>query len=62
MSKRELIDAIRAHNRTVSPAFLARFAEGDLKAYLERICLVRPVAPSARIHAALHSSQVMSMA
>jgi len=37
MSKRELIDAIRQHNRTVPPEFLARFAESDLKAYLDRV-------------------------
>ena len=43
MSKRELIDAIRQHNRTVAPEFLARFGETDLKAYLERVCTVVPV-------------------
>jgi len=37
MSKRELIDAIREHNRTVSPEFLSRFKDDDLKAYLERM-------------------------
>ena len=37
MSKRELIDAIRIHNRTVSPEFLSRFAEPDLQAYLNRV-------------------------
>jgi len=37
MSKRELIDAIRQHNRTVSPEFLSRFKEDDLQAYLERM-------------------------
>jgi len=37
MSKRELIDAIRIHNRTVSPEFLSRFAEPDLQAYLDRV-------------------------
>ncbi len=42
MSKRELIDAIRIHNRTVAPEFLAQFAETDLKAYLERVCTVMP--------------------
>ena len=40
MSKRELIDAIRQHNRTVPPEFLARFAESDLKAYLDRVCMI----------------------
>ena len=42
MSKRELIDAIRQHNRTVPPEFLARFAESDLKAYLDRVCMITP--------------------
>ncbi len=40
MSKRELIDAILRYNRTAAPEFLARFAETELKAYLERICAV----------------------
>lgn len=40
MSKSELIDAIREHNRTVSPEFLDRFTETDLKAYLDRVCLI----------------------
>ena len=38
MSKRELIDAIIKHNRTAAPEFLARFAESELKAYLDRVC------------------------
>jgi len=38
MSKRELIDAILKHNRTAAPEFLARFAESELKAYLDRVC------------------------
>jgi hypothetical protein len=42
MSKRELIDAIRRHNRSVAPEFLARFGENDLKAYLERVVIVTP--------------------
>ena len=62
MSKRELIDAIRTHNRTVSPAFLARFAEVDLKAYLERICLIRPAIQSPRINTAIHANQLVSVA
>ena len=41
MSKRELIDAILQHNRTAAPEFLARFEENDLKAYLERVSVVR---------------------
>jgi hypothetical protein len=42
MSKRELIDAIIKHNRTAAPEFLARFAESELKAYLDRVCGVAP--------------------
>ena len=37
MSKSELIQAIREHNRTASPEFLERFNPEDLMAYLERI-------------------------
>jgi hypothetical protein len=40
MSKRELIDQILQHNRTAAPEFLARFAETDLKKYLDRVCEV----------------------
>ena len=50
MSKRELIDAIRAHNRTAAPEFLALFGESDLKAYLDRVCLVVPAVPPPRVH------------
>lgn len=46
MSKRELIDAIIKHNRTAAPEFLARFAESELKAYLDRVCCV--TAPNAK--------------
>lgn len=42
MSKRELIEAIIKHNTTAAPEFLARFAESDLKAYLDRVCIVQP--------------------
>ncbi len=42
MSKRELIDAIIKHNTTAAPEFLARFKEGDLKAYLDRVCMIQP--------------------
>jgi len=52
MSKRELIDAIRMHNRTVSPEFLSRFGESDLQAYLDRICATSATAPPARLSAA----------
>jgi hypothetical protein len=44
MSKRELIDAIIKHNSTAAPEFLARFAESDLKAYLDRVCMIHPPA------------------
>ncbi len=44
MSKRELIEAIIKHNTTAAPEFLARFAESDLKAYLDRVCIVQPQA------------------
>jgi hypothetical protein len=40
MSKRELINAIIQHNRTAAPEFLARFAENELKAYLDRVSVV----------------------
>ena len=41
MSKRELINAILEHNQTAAPEFLAKFAEGDLKAYLDRVSVLR---------------------
>jgi hypothetical protein len=41
MSKRELIDAILQHNRTAAPEFLAKFAESELKAYLERVLQIQ---------------------
>ncbi len=41
MSKRELIDAIIKHNSTAAPEFLARFEVNDLKAYLDRVCMVQ---------------------
>jgi len=55
MSKRELIDAIRTHNRTVSPEFLSRFAEPDLQAYLDRVSDIsltdaRPAAAAQPAH------------
>jgi hypothetical protein len=47
MSKRELIDQILQHNRTAAPEFLARFAETDLKKYLDRVVEVEsPRKPS----------------
>ena len=49
MSKRELIDAIRMHNRSVTPEFLARFGENDLKAYLDRVCATTATAPPTQM-------------
>jgi hypothetical protein len=57
MSKRELIDAIRKHNRSVAPEFLARFAESDLKAYLDRVCIVSPAAAGDCMTATVDSKQ-----
>jgi hypothetical protein len=61
MSKRELIDAIRMHNRTVSPEFLARFGENDLKAYLDRICVTTATAPPARMQARAEGKNEMAV-
>ncbi|HVT82662.1 MAG TPA: hypothetical protein VHM90_18620 [Phycisphaerae bacterium] len=57
MSKRELIDAIRMHNRTVAPEFLAQFGETDLKAYLQRVCAVTPAVPPPRVNTTVDSKQ-----
>ena len=54
MSKRELIDAIRQHNRTAKAEFLERFEERDLQAYLDRVCSVAHDTPPPRAHAAAH--------
>ena len=61
MSKRELIDAIRMHNRTVSPEFLARFGENDLKAYLERISVTRSLPPRSRMGVTVPAKQMLTM-
>ena len=37
MTKRQLIDGIRAFNTSVNPRFLAQFDEGALQSYLERL-------------------------
>jgi hypothetical protein len=37
MSKRELIDCICEINKSAKPDFLAKFAEDELKAYLEHL-------------------------
>ena len=62
MSKRELIDAIRIHNRTVPPEFLARFGESDLKAYLERVCAVQPMMMAARVNTTVDAKRELVIA
>jgi hypothetical protein len=37
MTKRQLIDDIRQHNRTAAPQFLAQFDEDALKQYLSHL-------------------------
>ena len=61
MSKRELIDAIRQHNRSVAPEFLARFGESDLKAYLDRVVIVTPAA-QVRVNTTVDSRQELLVA
>jgi len=48
LSKRELIEAIRQFNRTVTAEFLERFDVRDLQAYLDRVCSVNPATPPPR--------------
>jgi hypothetical protein len=48
MTKRELIEAIRQFNRTVTAEFLERFDVRDLQAYLDRVCSVNPSTPPPR--------------
>ena len=62
MSKRELIDAIRQHNHSVAPEFLARFTETDLKAYLDRICLVTSPEPPPRMTTTVNAKQQLIVA
>jgi hypothetical protein len=62
MSKSELIDAIRRHNRTVSPEFLSRFGENDLKAYLDRVSITTPMAPPPRMRTTVDSKQDLVLA
>jgi hypothetical protein len=57
MSKSELIDAIRIHNRTASPEFLSRFGENDLKAYLDRICTAPRAAAPPRMNTTVDSKK-----
>ena len=64
MSKRELIDAIRQHNRSVAPEFLARFAESDLKAYLTRVTDVTGPSPpgGSRVTTTVDAKQELVLA
>jgi hypothetical protein len=62
MCKRELIDAILQHNRTATPEFLARFAESDLKAYLERVCMIASASVAQRVQTAMDHSQQLVLA
>jgi len=39
MSKHEMIDAIRQHNRTAKVPFLMTFSEADLATYLRRLSM-----------------------
>src|ERR1044071_3689554 len=57
MSKRELIDAILQHNRTASPEFLARFAESDLKAYLDRMSMIAMTSMKDRVQTGVGAQQ-----
>ena len=59
MSKRELIDTILQYNRSAAPEFLARFAETDLKAYLDRVCQVSPRRISRVLAAATRSESTL---
>lgn len=62
MSKRELIDAIREHNRTVSPEFLARFRDADLQAYLERVSVKRRPREMPRMRATVDAKESLIVA
>ena len=62
MSKRELIDAIRQVNQTAAPEFLALFAEGELKAYLERVWAVANPKRSNWLHPTVQGSQQLIIA
>ena len=62
MSKRELIDAIRQHNRTVAPEFLARFGENDLEEYLKRVYIVSSELPHETVAAALETQRELIVA
>ena len=62
MSKRELIDAIRQHNRTVAPEFLAKFGETDLKEYLERVCMVESTASPVHVETTVDAKRELIVA
>jgi hypothetical protein len=62
MSKRELIDAIRRHNRSVAPEFLARFGESDLQAYLDRVVVVARPAEHVRLTTTVDAKQELLVA
>lgn len=62
MSKRELINAILEHNHSAAPEFLARFAENDLKAYLDRVVVVVPQNKTLRRLMRLHAEQHLALA
>jgi hypothetical protein len=62
MSKRELIDAIRQHNRTVSPEFLSRFKENDLQAYLERMTSKRGTIEITHLQTTVEARQQLVVA
>ena len=59
MSKRELIEAIRQHNRTVKTEFLERFEERDLQAYLDRVCSVNTDTPPPRVSAVVAKQELI---
>jgi len=62
MSKRELIDAIIQHNRTAAPEFLARFAESELKAYLDRVALLGRSQSMGGVRTTIDSQRTLQMA
>lgn len=41
MSKQQMIDAIRQHNRSAEAEFLIEFDESALKSYLQRLTMVQ---------------------
>lgn len=57
MTKRELIDEIRAINRSADPAFLAEFGDADLDDYLRHLRVVRQPRPMQLARAAAWRSR-----